>query len=220
MPEGPASQSRGAGAPRPGMWHRLLLALPRIRHDRDRAPLGERLRDAMLKPPDPNAPPAAGEARTVDELEAAVRYADDNERLIGLIAAPVAAALGVVVVSADIAHDQKFLANGHPNPHYTSVGIYHELLVVLLALALAMMAAAWFRKRLFVGVAMALYGITVFNLKYWGFGVPFAMGGAFFMVRAFRLNRTLREASGDLPGGSPRPSGRYTPPRRRPPPGR
>jgi hypothetical protein len=38
---------------------------------------------------------------------------------------------------------------------HVSVGLHHELLVVLLALAVAMMAAAWFPKRLFVGTVMA-----------------------------------------------------------------
>ena len=41
-----------------------------------------------------------------------------------------------------------------------------------MALALVMLAAAWFRKRLFIGVASALYGLSFFNLHYWGFGVP------------------------------------------------
>ena len=184
----------------------------------------------MLKPADPTSAtttPGAGSttpgAAPMEELEASAKRADDKERLIGLVAAPLAAAVGVVVISTLISNDPaQYLANGHANPKYVTVGIYHELLVVLLALALAMMAAAWFRKRLYLGIAMALYGLAVFNLHYWGFGVPFVMGGAYYLVRSYRLNRTLREATGDLPGsrgstgkdgsGRPRPNKRYTPP--------
>ncbi|MHB8594018.1 MAG: hypothetical protein ACYDB3_06735 [Acidimicrobiales bacterium] len=110
-----------------------------------------------------------------------------------------------------------------------SVGLYHELLVVLLVLAVAMMAAAWFRKRLYLGIVMALYGLAIFNLHYWGFGIPFILAGAYYLVRSYRLQRSLREATGEVPGGrGPRPPGappraskRYTPPappRRQPPP--
>jgi hypothetical protein len=74
---------------------------------------------------------------------------------------------------------------------------------------------------------MALYGLAVFNLHYWGFGVPFIMGGAWLMVRAYRLQRNLRGVTGDNParsgpgrrgggGGTgisrPQPNKRYTPP--------
>ena len=31
------------------------------------------------------------------------------------------------------------------------------------------------RKRLFLGIATALYGLAIFNLHYWGFGIPFIM---------------------------------------------
>jgi hypothetical protein len=162
--------------------------------------------------------------QTPEELEYAVRYADDKERLIGLVAAPLAAAVGLVIVSVLISNDPAATLHGSPNPKHVSVSLYHELLIVLLALSVAMMAAAWFRKRLFVGIAMALYGLTVFNLHYWGFGIPFVLGGAWYLVRAFRLNRALREATGDLPGrpgpNSGRPSNRSGTSKRYTPPGR
>ncbi|HVA10058.1 MAG TPA: hypothetical protein VNG12_25320, partial [Acidimicrobiales bacterium] len=201
MPDGAAPDADGGAPPGPSLWQRLLLWLPHLRRD-DGAPLGERLRSAVLKPADPTSAtttPGAGSttpgAAPMEELEASAKRADDKERLIGLVAAPLAAAVGVVVISTLISNDPaQYLANGHANPKYVTVGIYHELLVVLLALALAMMAAAWFRKRLYLGIAMALYGLAVFNLHYWGFGVPFVMGGAYYLVSSYRLNRTLREA--------------------------
>ena len=56
---------------------------------------------------------------------------------------------------------------------------------------------------------MALYGLAVFNLHYWGFGVPFILVGAWLLVRAYRLQRDLREATGDAPARpGPTPAGR------------
>jgi len=80
------------------------------------------------------------------------------------------------------------------------------------------------RKRLFLGIVLALYGLAVFNLHWWGFGIPFVMGGAWLLVRTYRLQRDLKDAlagapprgrSGGRGGGSgarPRASKRYTPP--------
>jgi hypothetical protein len=104
--------------------------------------------------------------------------------------------------------------------------LYHDVLIVLLVLALAMLTTALLRRRLFLGMATALYGLAVFNLHYWGFGVPFVLAGAWYLVRAYRLQRSLREANGEGPrygsgsrsrGGTPsngnRPGAnkRYTP---------
>ena len=87
-----------------------------------------------------------------------------------------------------------------------------------------MLVTAWFRKRMYLGICMALYGLAIFNLHYWGFGIPYVLGGAWLLVRAYRLQRELREATGDrrrrrragraAAPGSRRPSAnkRYTPP--------
>jgi hypothetical protein len=86
------------------------------------------------------------------------------------------------------------------------------------ALALIMLGAAWFRKRLVIGIASALYGLSFFNLHYWGFGVPYIMIGSWYMVRAYRLSQKLKLARAqDSPaGGSSRSASpankRYTPP--------
>jgi len=178
--------------------------------------------------------------RSVEELEDAVRSADDKERLVGLLLAPVAAAIGLLVINDLITHDpSQYLKSGRINPRYVSVSLYHELELVLLALAVLMLVTAMLRKRLFLGIVMALYGLAIFNLHYWGFGVPYILAGAWFLVRAYRLGRDLKEATGDAPtgprspgrqgrgsgpgtSGGPRPNKRYTPPtpppRRSPPP--
>jgi hypothetical protein len=65
---------------------------------------------------------------------------------------------------------------------------------------------------------MALFGLSIFNLHFWGFGVPYIMAGAWLLVRAYRLQQKLKLAKADgLPQhGSPtlraQPNKRYTPP--------
>ena len=81
---------------------------------------------------------------------------------------------------------------------------------------------ALLRKRLFLGIGLALFGLAVFNLHYWGFGVPFLLAGAWYLVRAYRLNQELKRLEGSgspsrsaarpAMGARPRPNKRYTPP--------
>lgn len=188
--------------------------------------LGGRLRDAFLRPPaDTGEPPAR---QTADEIRSSIRSADDKERLIGLIAAPWAAAIGILVGSDLVAHDPAArLRDGLANPLHVSVGLYHEVLAALVALSVVMLVTALLRKRLYLGIVMALYGLTVFNLHYWGFGVPFVMGGAWYLMRAYKFQKELRDATGGSPGrgrsstqdvaiagtGRAQASKRYTPPR-------
>jgi hypothetical protein len=223
------------------LLQRFLVRLPHLsaRESKKKAPLGERLREALLKPEKPGeelVSKTAPKPAPVDELEVAARSADDKERLIGLLAAPLAAAIGLLIIDALISHDPAAsLRNGRPNPLHVSVSLYHSLELVLLALAVLMLVTAWFRKRLFLGMVMALYGLAVFNLHYWGFGIPFVMAAAWLLVRSYRLQREWKEASGaalprarDAERGRsgaadrvPGASKRYTPPApppRRPPP--
>ena len=58
-----------------------------------------------------------------------------------------------------------------------------------------MLVSAMLRKRVFLGIVTALYGLAIFNLHYWGFGVPFILVSAWLLVRAYRLQRDLREAT-------------------------
>jgi hypothetical protein len=177
----------------------------------------------VLKPELPGVPGSVNEPLTVNELEVAVKSANDKERLIGLLAAPLAAIIGILVVSSLIANDAPAIKNGKPNPLHTSVAIYQELFLVVVVLSILMLVMAWRRKRTFLGIVMALYGLTIFNLHFWGFGVPFIFAAAWYLVRAYRLQRDLKEAGGDVPGRgmrrgttasnlAPRPNKRYTPP--------
>jgi hypothetical protein len=195
----------------------------------------EKMRDLFLKPAPPgelDAKQGSDHPRSIEELEASVRSADDKERLIGLIAAPLAAAIGILVISALITNDPPAkLSNGQLNPAHVSLALYHELGTVILILSVLMLVTAMWRKRLYLGIVTALYGLAVFNLHYWGFGVPFVLVGAWYLVRAYRLQRDLREATegrGSLVANpraqgaatarrsAPKPSRRYTPPTRAP----
>lgn len=205
--------------PKAGLWHRLLLSLPRVGGDTPKRPVGERLRDAMLKPVDPETarPRRPEEPRSAADVEAEARSADDTERLVGLFAAPVAAALAIVISSVLVSDNPAaHLANGQLNPKHVNPATYHTLEIVLLGLALAMLASAWFRKRTLIAICMALYGLGVFNLHYWGFGIPYILGAAWLLMRSYRLTREVREAGGGArSSGSGRPGAnkRYTPPR-------
>ena len=183
--------------------------------------MGERLQGRFLEArPKPGAPDGWEIPTDVAELKEATRRANDKERLVGTFAAPLAAAISFLVIGALISHDPaQLLKNGQPNPKYTSVSLYHELLGVLLALSVAMLGFALWRKRLLLGIAMALYGLAVFNLRYWGFGIPFILGGAWLLVRAYRLGHGLKMATGSPratpAAGRPRANKRYTPPVKR-----
>ncbi|MGO9028941.1 MAG: hypothetical protein ACLQOZ_09990 [Acidimicrobiales bacterium] len=203
--------------PKPSTWRRLTS-------NPDNEPLSSRLKDAMLKPVvaaevGPDAKPAPPEPTTVEELEQAVARADDKERLVGLIMAPLAAGIGLLVTGSLINNDPKaLLANGAVNLKHVNPSLYLEFGGISFALALVMLGMAWYRKRLYLGIAMALYGLSIFNLHFWGFGIPFILAGAWYLVRAYRLQQKLKVAkaggggSGAGQPGTGRPNKRYTPP--------
>jgi hypothetical protein len=175
--------------------------------DPDKPTLSERFTRAVLKadgtePEQPDAP------ATVEELEDAIARMDDKERLIGLVAAPLAGAIGLLVMQSLVANNPK---------SYSSTSL--TLTLTLLGLAAVMLASAWFRKRLYLGLAMALYGLSIFNLKFWGFGVPYLLFGSWYLVRSYRFQQKLKlareEGGGGASGGPARraqPNKRYTPP--------
>ena len=157
----------------------------------------------------------ATDERSVEELQEAIAHSDDKERAIGLVAAPLAAIVGILVGSDTI---------NHAKATHQSVTVYDELTYVILAMSVLILVSSLLRKRLFQGITMALFGLAVFNLRFWGFGVPFLLAGAWYLVRAYRLQQALKRAEGDAPGppkqnGSrpssgrrPRQNKRYTPP--------
>ena len=183
----------------------------------------------MLKPADPDRTASRSRVQTGDEgpttvpeLEAAIARADDKERLIGLLAAPIAAAIGLLVSASLIANDPKsLLSNGQVNKAHVNPSLYAELGAVAVVLGLVMLVTALLRKRTYLGITMALYGLTIFNLHFWGFGLPYILVAAWLLVRAYRLQSKLKEVRGTGGGSgttaSPLPSKRYTP--RTPPPG-
>ena len=176
----------------------------------------ERVKFALVRPPEEDARETKTDDRSAEEIEATIRTADDKERAIGLVAAPVAAALGFIIINALIKNDPAAGTKNYVNP-----SLYHELLGVLLGLSVLMLVTALWRKRLFLGIALALYGLAVFNLHYWGFGVPFLLAGAWYLVRAYRFQQELKRAEAGSPppraksasnGSRPRSNKRYTRP--------
>jgi hypothetical protein len=190
--------------------------------DPDKEPLSSRLSAAFLKPPaDGQGGPGTGTKyngevpESVAELEEAVARADDKERLVGLLAAPIAAALGLIITGTLINNDPKaLLASGQINKLHVNPTLYLELGAVTLALSFLMLAMAYFRKRTYLGISMALYGLSIFNLHFWGFGIPYILAGAWFLVRAYRFQQKLKEAN-TSPTTTSFESKRYTPPNRR-----
>ena len=123
-----------------------------------------------------------------------IRRSNDKERAIGLVVAPVAAIVGLLISSASI---------DNARSHGQSVGVYEELTYVLLGLAVLILVSSLLRKRLFQGITIALFGVAVFQLKYSyvGFAAPFVLVGAWYLVRSYRLQQALKRAEAD--GGGP-----------------
>lgn len=188
----------------------LRPALPwRMPDDPDKPTLSERFTRLVMKA-DSTEPKDDTGPVTVDEIQEAIDRADDKERLIGLMAAPIAAAIGLVIIQTLVAHNAKAYVSEGP-----------VLVGMVFALALGMLAASWFRKRLYIGITMALYGLSLVNLKFWGFGVPYMLFGSWYLVRAYRLQQKLKLAQADgtttrrtdgTPARRVQPNKRYTPP--------
>jgi hypothetical protein len=190
--------------------------------DQPKLTLFERVRYTMVKPDDSGKVKEEEPQLSREELEATIARADDKERNIGLVAAPIGAII-TLFISADLIH--------HAQQAGQSTSVYQTLTFVLLGMAALILVGSWLRKRLILGIVMALFGLGIFNLHYWGFGVPFLMaGGSWYLVRAWRLNSKLKLAGGGsgrsysppnskvaprgLPsagGVLPRPNKRYTP---------
>ena len=200
MPSSPdAGDPEGDAAPKMSLW--------------------ERIKYTMVRPDDDPKDKEVEEIRPVDEIEADIARSNDKERAIGLVAAPIAAIVTLIVSNALInnakAHDQSY-------------HVFQELTYVLLGLAVLILLTSWLRKRLFQGITLALFGLAMFQLHYTyiGFAAPFLLAGSWYLVRAYRLQQELKraEAAGPTP---PRPKGnsaaapprprrnkRYTPPSR------
>ena len=175
----------------------------------------ERIKYSMVRPDDEPPDTKQQEVRPVEEIEAEIRQSNDKERAIGLVAAPVAALIGLIISSASV---------NYAKTHNQSVSVYDKLTYVLLGLAVLILVTSWLRKRLFQGITLALFGLAIFQLHYtyFGFAAPFLLAGAWYLVRAYRLQQELKRAeaagaprpkpSSGSNGAPPRRSKRYTPP--------
>lgn len=151
----------------------------------------ERLKYAMVRPDGEDKRPAADE-RSAEELQYEVRYADDRERAVGLIAGPISVLISFIVIGSDISKNSSLTTTAPKN--YVPASTYHWVLLIFVALAVIMLASAWWRKRMPLAIALALYGVGLFQLGWLGFAVPFVLAGAWYLVRAFRLQQALKKA--------------------------
>jgi hypothetical protein len=175
----------------------------------------QRLKYTIVRPDDGADAKTAADDRSVEEIEQAIRRSDDKERAVGLVAAPLAAIIGVAISSESV---------NYAKAHHQSVTVYNELTYVILGMSVLILVSSWLRKRLFQGITMVLYGLAVFNLHYWGFGIPFLLGGSWYLVNGYRLQQALKRAGGGSSsapprngsrptnGSRPRANKRYTPP--------
>jgi hypothetical protein len=177
----------------------------------------QRLKYSMVRPDDDPGEVAKQEIRPVEEIEADIARSNDKERAIGLVAAPVAAVIGLTISSASI---------NYAKTHGLSTSVYDKLTYVLLGLAILVLVNSWLRKRLFQGITLALFGLAIFQLHYtyFGFAAPFLLAGAWYLIRAYRLSAELKRAEAAGPqaprpkagpnAAAPRPrrNKRYTPP--------
>jgi hypothetical protein len=182
----------------------------------------QRLRYTMVRPDDDRSDSSRPEDRPAEEVRDLIKRADDKERAVGLILAPVSAAISFIIITALI--DRNSVAGAK---HYTPASTYHELLLVLLALGVLILVSALLRKRLFLGISLALYGVAMLELGWIGFAIPYALAGAWYLVRSYRLQQELKRAepadasvargkgsssNGARTGPRPRQNKRYTPP--------
>src|SRR5271163_412299 len=106
---GSTDDSGGEAARKPSLWMRF--------------------QNAVVQPDelaDTKAAKAAEEKLSVEELQGEIATMSDKERAIGLIAAPVAAALGLIVSSASI---------DYAKTHHQGITVYDELTYVMLGMS-------------------------------------------------------------------------------------
>ncbi len=124
--------------------------------------------------------------------------ADTRERLAGVVAAPFAALIDLVVVGVLAARDR----TAHLGVPVTR---YEALEVVLVALAAGILASALLRRRVVLGAALGLQGLALFDLRFWGFALPFVAAGAWLVARAYRAREATPDPGVEASGAATRP---------------
>jgi len=164
--------------------------------------LWQRVKYSMVRPDDDPKEKEVQEIRPVEEIQADIARSDDKERAIGLVAAPLAAFIGLLISNASV---------NYAKTHNLSTSVYDKLTYVLLGLAVLILLTSWLRKRMFQGITLALYGLAIFQLHYpyFGFAAPFLLAGSWYLIRAWRLQQELKRAEAAGPQ-APRPKGATT----------
>lgn len=162
-------------------------------------------------------------------VAAAVRGITDRERMLGFVAAAVAAALWCVLTIPGLVHPPKHLQRGQPDT--TQVAIY---LAVGLVLAALIFASAIVRRRALLGFAVLFTGASFGGIVF--LALPFWALGGWLLWRAFTIQRAAAASTAAARGPAsagragrsarsarsgaaaterkpPPPSKRYTPPK-------
>src|SRR6202020_3450901 len=90
--------------------------------DAPRMTFWERLKYSMVRPADDPKEKEVQEIRPVEEIQADIARSNDKERAIGLVAAPVAAFIGLLIGDASV---------NYAKTHNQSTGVYDKLIFVL-----------------------------------------------------------------------------------------
>lgn len=175
-----------------------------------RAPLGTRLRDSMLKPkPEPAVGPSGKAPTKADpfpdkssaELRNWIKYLDDRERLYTLMAAPIAAILGITQLVVSL-RDNPATGKKHVSPEEIVI-----LGVVVLAMSIAVLVSGLIRRRSFAIFALFFVGFGLdAGLSIFGV-IPFWGLGGWMFLRSSKMQRSLT-TRGDHPRQQSRRGGR------------
>ncbi len=167
--------------------------------DAPRLSLWERMKYTLVRPDDePSERSSPADDRHGRRAPGAIHRSDDKERAIGLWrrrSPPSSASLSVTrSINNARTHHQSVEPPTSGSP------------IVLLGLAVLILVSSLLRKRLFQGITLALFGLAVFQLHYTyiGFAAPFILAGAWYLVRAYRLQQALKQAELDEGRSSPR----------------
>jgi hypothetical protein len=196
------------------MGQRLLAALPQVRRPADEpgaaepasgpagdpagpAPdaaggRGQRLRDQLLRPANPNQPrrkPDPGDSMSPAELAAAIKRVDDREKIIALYVGVLGVAFGIFITILAIHLNPAVGQKNHANP---SVIAWEGGARVLLALLV--IGAAFTRRRSLIGFALLFLGTAMGSPL---FALPFWAVGGWMIWRVFKWQKLLTAKGGD-----------------------
>jgi len=117
------------------------------------------------------------------QLKTLMKRLDDRERSLSLFAAPLGIGVAILVTLVSIHANPALHHKGHESP-----SIIWSDGAVGMALAVAVFALGWFRRRSLTSLALVFLG---YSLGLIGIGIPFLFLGGYFFFRAWRVQKVL-----------------------------